>query len=63
VDFRIRSGAQALEPDWRFGSALAGNGEVFATAGMAAIFAALRNRAGDFIGIDPAIGGGLGKIP
>src|SRR4051812_7087802 len=44
--------------------ALAGNGDVFAAAVAEAFFAAVaRNRAGDFVGIDAAIGGGLCKFP
>jgi hypothetical protein len=38
-------------------SALAGDGHVFVAAGARTIGAS------DFIGLDPAIGGNLGKIP
>ena len=42
---------------------LAGDGDVFAAAGMAALLiAGPGNRAGDLIGIDTAEGGRLGKI-
>jgi hypothetical protein len=49
-----------MEPVARI-SALAGDGDVVATARSAAIFT-LGNRAGDFVRIDPAIGRGLRKI-
>jgi len=59
-------------PVWREGcnslrnravSALAGDGHVFVTAGVAAFLTAcLRNRAGDFIGINAAEGGRLREI-
>src|SRR5579872_4007663 len=42
--------------------ALASNGHIFIATGMAAVFAGLGNRAGNFIRIDPAVGGGLGEI-
>jgi len=42
---------------------LASYGDVFIATGMAAIFAGLGNRAGDFVGIDPPEGRGLGEIP
>ena len=45
-------------------SALAGDGDEFIAAGMMAIAGGRRrDRAGDFVRIDAAIGGGLGKIP
>lgn len=44
-------------------SALAGNRDVFAASRMAAIFARLRDGAGDFVRIDPSIGCGLREIP
>ncbi len=43
--------------------ALAGNGDVVAASRMAAILARFRNRAGDFVRIDPAVGSGLREIP
>ena len=44
--------------------ALAGDGDVFAaTVARASIAAVFRNRAGDFVGVDAAIGGGLCKFP
>ena len=44
--------------------ALAGNGDVFAAAVAGALIdAAARNRAGNFVGIDAAIAGGLCKFP
>jgi hypothetical protein len=44
--------------------ALTGNGNVFPAAVAGAFFAAAaRNCAGNFVGIDAAIGGGLCKFP
>ncbi len=43
--------------------ALTGNGDVFIATGMAAALAGLGNRAGNFIRVDAAVGGGLGEIP
>src|SRR6478735_2955818 len=43
--------------------ALAGNGDVFAAPGTRAFLAAARHRAGNFVGIDTAIGGGGSKFP
>jgi hypothetical protein len=51
-----------MEPDDGI-SALAGDGDVFATARMAAVFVFLWNRAGDLVRIDPAIGRGQREIP
>ena len=46
------------------GSALAGDRDVFAATGANAFLdAGGRNRAGNFVGIDPAVGSGLGKFP
>jgi hypothetical protein len=44
-------------------SALAGDGDVFAAARAVAIFVFFRNRAGDFVRINPAVGRGLREIP
>ena len=41
---------------------MAGNGDVFVAAGMAAVRARLGNRAGDFIGVDAPIGRSLDEI-
>ena len=44
--------------------ALAGNGDIFAATGAGTDVAAIaRNRGGELVGIDPAIGGGLCKFP
>jgi hypothetical protein len=45
------------------GLALAGDGDIFVTAGMAAVVAGLGNRTGYFIGVDTPIGGSLREIP
>jgi hypothetical protein len=46
------------------GLALAGDGDVFAAAITGAfLVSGLRNRAGNLVGIDAPVGGGLGKIP
>jgi hypothetical protein len=56
--------AGTARPEWvAVKSALAGNGDVFAAGRMAAVFACLRHRAGDFVRIDASIGRGLREIP
>ena len=50
-----------MEPDDGI-LALAGDGDVFAAAGTAAIFVFLRYRAGDFVRVNPAIGRGQREI-
>src|SRR5450756_1296649 len=47
----------------RAASALAGDRDVFVAAGVGAVVARLGNRAGDLVGVDAAVGGGLGEIP
>ena len=47
----------------RSGSALTGDGDVFVAAKVLAVLARLGNRAGDFVGVDAPIGGGLSEIP
>ena len=53
-----RIGTQALG-----NSALAGDCDIFVATAMGAVCAGFGDRAGNFVGIDPAIGRGLGKIP
>ena len=43
--------------------ALTSDGDVFATAGTAAVFMILRHRACDFVRVNPAIGRSLREIP
>ena len=43
--------------------ALAGDRDKFVATPMDAIWTVFRHRSGDFIGVDPAVGRGLRKIP
>ena len=51
------------DPVRKRASALAGDGDVFVTAGMVAVPARPGNRACDFVGIDAPVGRRLGEVP